>query len=118
MVVTGARAGAMRLLVVRAEALAWWCRGRSGSHPNCIGHDLFVYRRRRLRMHGGSQGFIVTCETEQAQHAWSQRGSLGDSRGVVRKHYRLPLVFYFVHIALFSNLVRTLEVDTHVRLLD
>ena len=62
-VVTGARAGAMRLLV-RAEALAWWCRGRSGSHPNCIGHDLFrgVARGGRGLAPYDSQFYIINLK--------------------------------------------------------
>jgi len=71
-------------------------------HPNCIGHGLFV---------GGDgvcteevkDSYIVTCEREQAHYAWSQRGSLGDSHGAVRKHYRPPLVF-ICSFALFFQL--------------
>ena len=70
-------------------------------------------------MHGGIQGFMVTCETEQGPIFMESERVSGRFMWCSPKSLQATFSFlFFLFCFIFSNLVRTLEVDMHVRLLD
>ena len=89
---------------------AFWC---------CFRFVLCIAQSRLLLAYGGIQGFMVTCETEQGPICMESERVSGRFMWCSPKSLHATFSFLFFSVLLyFSNLVRTLEVDMHVRLLD